>query len=219
LELSFMPDRRKRLMILAGVAALLAMVVAFQHLLPGGDESQEKATLAAPAGARDDGQAPPAAGSPVAATPEVPYARLFAISQQPGPQDVPVLKKAIQSPSWQDRHAAVTGLGRLKDKGDPPALLAVLSNAQEKPEVRAAAAEQLGAMMYVDAGPALLDAMSDESELVRTAAGVALSKLMGMVFDFSARDPADKREQAIARARNCWQRFYEEFQQTHNRGG
>jgi HEAT repeat protein len=217
--MSFMLDGRKRLLILAGVGVLLAVVLAFQHLWPRGDESREKAPRMAPAAAPDARQAPPAAASGAAAESEAQYAKLFAISQQPSPQDVPVLKKAIQSPSWEDRHAAVVGLGRLKDKGDPPALLAVLTNAQEKPEVRAAAAEQLGAMRYADAGSALIDAMSDESEIVRTAAGVAITKLMGMVFDFSARDPAGKREEAVARARNCWQRFYEELQQRRSRGG
>ena len=213
-----MLDGRKRLLILAGVGVLLAVVLAFQHLWPRGDDSREKAPRMAPAGAPDARQAPTAA-SGAAAESEAQYAKLFAISQQPSPQDVPVLKKAIQSPSWEDRHAAVVGLGRLKDKGDPAALLAVLTNAQEKAEVRAAAAEQLGAMRYIDAGPALIDAMSDESELVRTAAGVALTKLMGMVFDFSARDPAGKREEAVARARNTWPRFYQEIQRIRNRGG
>ena len=215
-----MPDRRKRMLILAGVGVVLAVVLAFQHLWPRGDESREKAPRMAPAESQDGKQAsPPAAASGAAAASEAQYAKLFAISQQPSPQDVPVLKKAIQSPSWEDRHAAVTGLGRLKDKGDPATLLLVLTNAQEKPEVRAAAAEQLGAMRYAEAGSALIDAMSDESEIVRTAAGVAISAIMGMRFEFSARDPAGKREEAVARARNCWQRFYPELQRMRSRGG
>jgi HEAT repeat protein len=198
----------------------LAVVLAFQHLWPRGDESREKAPRMAPAESQDGKQAsPPAAASGAAAASEAQYAKLFAISQQPSPQDVPVLKKAIQSPAWEDRHAAVTGLGRLKDKGDPATLLAVLTNTQEKPEVRAAAAEELGAMKYAEAGPALIDAMSDESEIVRAAAGVAISAIMGMRFEFSARDPAGKREEAVARARNCWQRFYPELQRMRNRGG
>jgi HEAT repeat protein len=216
--MSFMLDGRKRLLILAGVGVLLAVVLAFQHLWPRGDESRDKVPRMAPAGVPDARQAP-AAASGAAAASEAQYAKLFAISQQPSPQDVPVLKKAIQSPSWEDRHAAVVGLGRLKDKGDPAALLAVLTNAQEKAEVRAAAAEQLGAMRYAEAGSALIDAMSDESEIVRAAAGVAISAIMGMRFEFSARDPAGKREEAVARARNCWQRFYPELQRMRNRGG
>ena len=127
-----MLDGRKRLLILGGIGVVLAVVLAFQHLLPRGDDSRDKVPPMAPAGAPDGRQPPPAAASGAAAASEAQYAKLFAISQQPGPQDVPVLKKAIQSPSWEDRHAAVTGLGRLKDKGDPPALLTVLTNAQEK---------------------------------------------------------------------------------------
>jgi len=213
-----MPDRRKRLLILGGVGALLALVLAFQHLWPRGDESPKAKPRMAPNAAPDARQPTPAAPSGAAA-PEAQYAELLAISQQPSPQDVPILKKAIQSPSWEDRHAAVKGLGRLKDKGDPATLLAVLTNAQEKAEVRAEAAEQLGAMKYVDAGPTLIDTMSDESLLVRTAAGVAVSAIMGMRFDFSPRDPAGKREEAIARARSCWGRFYPEIQRRRSQGG
>ena len=212
-----MPDKRKRLLILGGVGALLALVLALQQLWPRGEESPvEKPRVAPtqpPAGVQP---APPAVSA--AAAPEA-YSKLLAISQQPSPQDLPVLKKAVQSPSWEDRHAAVMGIGRLKDKGDPATLLAVLANAQEKPEVRAEAAEQLGAMKYVDAGPALIDAMSDDSLLVRAASGVAVSAIMGMRFEFSARDPANKRAEAISRVRNCWELFYKEIQLRRSRGG
>jgi HEAT repeat protein len=212
-----MPDRRKRLLILGGVGALLALVLALQHLWPRGEESPVEKPRVAPTQAPAAMPPAPAAVS-AAAAPEA-YSKLLAISQQPSPQDLPVLKKAARSPSWEDRHAAVMGIGRLKEKGDPATLLAVLANAQEKPEVRAEAAEQLGAMKYVDAGPAIMDAMSDDSLLVRTAAGTALSSIMGMRFDFSPRDPGVKRQEAIARARNCWQRFYDEIQLRRSRGG
>jgi len=212
-----MPDRRKRLLILGGVGALLVLVLAMQQLWPRGEESPVKTPLVAPT--QPPAAMPPApAAVSAAAAPEA-YSKLLAISQQPSPQDLPVLKKAVQSPSWEDRHAAVMGIGRLKDKGDPATLLAVLANAQEKPEVRAEAAEQLAAMKYVDAGPAIMDAMADDSLLVRTAAGTALSSIMGMRFDYSPRDPGVKRQEAIARARNCWQRFYDEIQLRRSRGG
>ncbi len=215
-----MPDNRKRLLILAGVAALLAAVLAYQHLLPRGDDSLAQTPGMAPAKAQDQGQPPPAAsGAPAAPEADMPYTKLFTLSQQPTPQDVPVLKKAIQSPSWEDRHAAVVGLGRLKDKGDPATLLAVLTNTQEKAEVRAEAAEQLGAMKYADAGPAIIDAMSDESVLVRIAAGTAISTIMGMRFNFSARDPADKREEAISLTRKYWPIVYPDLQRKQKRGG
>ena len=213
-----MPDRRKRLLILGGVGALLVLVLAMQQLWPRGEESPVEKPRVAPTQAPPGVQPAPSAVS-AAATPQAAHSELLAIAQQPAPQDLPVLKKAVQSPSWEDRHAAVMGIGRLKDKGDPATLLAVLANAQEKPEVRAEAAEQLAAMKYVDAGPAIMDAMADDSLLVRTAAGTALSSIMGMRFEFSPRDPGVKRQEAIARARNCWQRFYDEIQLRRSRGG
>jgi hypothetical protein len=212
-----MPDGRKRLLILGGVGALLAVVLAFQQLWPRGDEPRPQTPRVTPTKTQGAIEPPPAA---VAASgfqaPETSYDRLLAVSQQPSPQDVPVLKKAIQSPAWEDRHAGVMGLGRLKEKGDPATLLAVLTNAEEKAEVRAEAAEQLGAMKCMDAGPALIDAMSDDSELVRTAAGVGASKLMGMRFDFSARDPVNKREEAVRLAKMHWKILTDELQRMRN---
>jgi hypothetical protein len=145
------------------------------------------------------------------------YPELFAISQRPRPEDLSALRRAVKSPSWEHRQAAVVGIGRLEDKGDPQSLQSVLTDTNERPEVRAAAAEALGAMRYIDAGPDLIDAMSDPSELVRAAAGVAVSKIMGMRFEFSARDPAGKREEAVELARKFWPKFYPELKRMQSR--
>ena len=145
------------------------------------------------------------------------YPELFAISQRPRPDDLSALKRAVKSPSWEHRQAAVVAIGRLEDKGDPQSLQSVLTDTNERPEVRAAAAEALGAMRYIDAGSDLIDAMSDPSELVRAAAGVAVSRIMGMRFEFSARDPAAKREKAAGLARKFWPKFYPELKRMQSR--
>jgi len=214
-----MPGKPIRLIILGGLALVLAVVLTFQYALPSGEEPPEIAPARPPAPTAAGKDDPHVAAKPATPAAGTSYKRLFKMAQQPRPEDLPALKKEIQSPSWQNRHAAVIGIGRLKDKGDPAALQAVLINADEKAEVRAAAAEQLGEMRYVEAGPALMDAMSDQSALVRAAAGVAMTKIMGIYVNFRARDTIASRNAAIRRARERWSRFYQYYQQRRGRGG
>ncbi len=213
-----MSDSPKRLKILGGLAVVLAVVVVLQYTWPGGDKPQETTPDPNPTPAAPDKDAPPVAAKPAAPAAGTPYRQVFKIAEQPRPEDLPVLKKEIQSPSWKNRHAAVMGIGRLKEKGDPASLQAVLTNTDEKAEVRAAAAGQLGEMKHVAAGPALLDAMSDGSALVRAAAGVAITKITGVHVDFQARDSLAHRQAAIKRARDRWARFYEYHQKKHGSG-
>lgn len=215
-----MPGKPIRLIILGGLAIVLAVVLIIQYALPSGDEPPETApgkTTTPTAAGKDD---PPGAAKPASpAAADTSYRRVFKIAEQPRPADLPALKKEVQSPSWKNRHAAVVGIGRLKDKGDPATLQAVLTNADEKAEVRAAAAEQLGEMRHVEAGPALIDTMSDQSALLRAASGVAITKIMGIHVDFRAHDTIEHREAAIRRARDRWERFYQYHQQRRGRGG
>ena len=59
------------------------------------------------------------------------------------------------------------------------------------PEVRAAAADQLGHLRDFDAMPLLLAAMDDEDVEVRGRAGTAVGKILGVDFYFRRR-PADR---------------------------
>lgn len=211
-----MPDITKRMKIMGGVALVLAVVLVVQYTWPRGEEPRETTPEPSPAPATSGNDAPTPAGP--AAPAATPYRQVFKIAAQPRPEDLPVLKKEIKSPSWKNRQAAVIGIGRLKEEGDPASLQAMLANPQEKAEVRAAAAGQLGEMKHVAAGPALLDAMSDGSALVRAAAGVAITKIMGIHVGFSAQDTLAHRQEAIKRARDRWARFYEYHQKKHGSG-
>jgi len=215
------------MVILVGIGAVLLVVLAVYHLWPDSDASPTIGSRTSsgssdegPSGAGGDsgktgGSSPRGSGT----ARELPYMELFAISQQPKPIDMPVFKKALKSTKWENRHVAVVGMGRLKEKGDPPALLDVLLDKQERPEVRAAAAEALGAMRHIDAGPALMDAMSDDSDLVRAAAGAAMSNLTGLKVEFSARGSFQQRQHAIDIYRRAWPRFYPELVKMKARGG
>jgi len=207
-------------MILGGLAIVLAVVVVIQYALPSGEQPSETASresAASPIPAETDN--PHNAAKPPSRAAAMPYRQVFKMAERPRPENLPALKKEIQSPSWRNRHAAVIGIGRLKDKGDPAILQAVLIDADEKAEVRAAAAEQLGEMRCVQAGPALIDMMSDQSALVRAAAGVAITKIMGIHVGFRARDTIASREAAIRRARDRWARFRLYYRQKPGRGG
>jgi len=215
----------KQTTVVAGISIVLLVVLAVRHLWPGDDQPPPLVPPSASQG--DGGGTPSSPGAPVGNAgqtgggheAEITYPKLLAISQKPKPENLPVLKKALKSPSWRNRHIAAVTVGRLGRKGDPPSLLEVLRNKQEKPAVRAAAAEALGAMKHVEAGPDLIDAMSDPSEIVRAASGVAISKIMGMRFEYYASDPAYKRERAIALARKFWPEFHQASKRMPERGG
>ena len=73
------------------------------------------------------------------------------------------------------------------------------------PEVRAAAADQLGHLRDFDAMPLLLAAMDDEDVEVRGRAGTAVGKILGVDFYFRADDPPTERRQAKARMTQLWE--------------
>jgi len=89
------------------------------------------------------------------------------------------------------------------DSDDLSAMRKVLTQSQT-PEVRAAAAAGLGKAMDPDGMPALLDAMEDESPLVRKAAGDAVERMIGLGRRFQADGPSESRRQVIAAYRLFW---------------
>lgn len=75
------------------------------------------------------------------------------------------------------------------------------------PEVRATVATGLGNAREFDSTPALLDAMGDESLLVRKAAAAAVQRMLGWTKDFPADGPIEQRQEVIAEYRDIWARF------------
>jgi len=200
---------RKRLFLLIGLAAVLAVVYVAVHGVSASKESGSAEETAA----RDVTAVRPRAdggdNAPARAKAATRRREVVRIAVQRKPEYLPRLKKAAADKDWKVRHAAVDGVGRLGRKGDPQFLIGVLRNTNEQAEVRAAAAERLGEMRFWDAGPAIIDAMDDSSQLLRARAGVALRRIMVVDFDYRANDPPDRRHEVIQKIRQLWPWFYE----------
>ncbi len=202
---------KKRLLLLIGLAAALAVVY---FAVRGGPASRESGGGVGHSANRPGPGIEPAPGSKN--TPEqfevaARRGEVVRIAVQMKPEYLPQLKKAAADPDWKVRHAAVGGVGRLGREGDPQFLIDVLLNPNEQAEVRATAAERLGEMRHWDAGPAIIDAMEDSSDLLRARAGVALRQIIIVDFGYRANDPPDRRDEVIQKIRKWWPQFYERF--------
>jgi hypothetical protein len=199
---------KKRLLLLIGlVVAALAVVYFAVRGVPASRESRS-------ADGGDSADLPPSSKrEKIPERTEVAARRreVVDIAVQMKPEYLPQLKKAAADPDWKVRHAAVDGVGRLGREGDPQFLIDVLRNPNEQAEVRAAAAERLGEMRHWDAGPAIIDAMEDSSDLLRARAGVALRRIIVVDLGYRANDPSDRRGEVIRRIRQLWPWFYERF--------
>ena len=203
---------RKRLFLLIGLAATLAVVYVAVRGVPASKESRSadrSHSADTPPSRRENvpgGENVPGRAEAAARRREV-----VDIAIQMKPEYMPQLKKAAADSDWKVRHAAVDGVGRLGREGDPQFLIDVLRNPNEQAEVRAAAAERLGEMRHWDAGPAIIDAMEDPSDLLRARAGVALRRIIVVDLGYRANDPSDRRAETIRRIRQLWPWFYERF--------
>jgi HEAT repeat protein len=203
---------RKRLFLLIGLAAAALALAVVYFAVRGVPASRESGGAAGGHSANP----PPSSNSKRENIPErtevaARRSEAVSIAVQMKPEYLPQLKKAAADPDWKVRHAAVNGVGRLGREGDPQFLIDVLRNPNEQAEVRAAAAERLGEMRHWDAGPAIIDAMEDSSDLLRARAGVALRQIIVVDFGYRANDPADRRDEVIQKIRKLWPWFYERF--------
>jgi len=137
---------------------------------------------------------------------EIVYEKVRRVAQRPKPAHLPHLKKAVRSGDERIREAAAIGIGRLGESSDPDVLISALRN-DRAATVRAAAATALGRLNCWEAGPALIDALEDPDTNVRSRAGAALRKIMGVDFHYRANDP--DRAKAIQKIRKWWPEFYD----------
>ena len=77
----------------------------------------------------------------------------------------------------------------------------------DQPNVRAASIKGIARGWDYDAMEALFDALDDESLEVRTQAGAAIEKLIGLRFHYRASDPPVKRSETVAKMRSTWVQF------------
>ena len=214
---------RKRLLLLIGLVALLAIVYVSVHGLPwSGPEvaadpglGRPVAPTPAPVDSTPDGGTRTAPSASTNYSPAA-YQRLVNIARRPEPDHLPELRQATRSKSPKTREAAVVGMSRLGAKSDTQALIERLKS-DVAPQARAAAAAALGRLRCWEAGPALIDALEDRDTNVRARAGAALRRIMGVDFRFRANDPA--RRQTIQRIRDWWPKFYDGHVQSAGRKG
>jgi HEAT repeat protein len=90
--------------------------------------------------------------------------------------------------------------------GDPavPLMRRVLRQS-EAPEVRAAMIQGLIGQYDYASMPAILDALDDESPLVRMRAAPAVLKLLCFDVSYSSDDPPEKRREAVKACRQRWE--------------
>jgi HEAT repeat protein len=99
----------------------------------------------------------------------------------------------------------MVGIGRLGDESDPHLLMNALQT-DPSPAVRVAAATALGKLKCWEAGPLLIDALEDPDSRVRSRAGAAIDRIVGVKLGFDATDP--KRNLVIQKIKTWWPEFY-----------
>ena len=88
-----------------------------------------------------------------------------------------VFKLELRHPSYVVRKAAITALGKYKDRGSSDALIKVLQDESEHKSIRAGAAAALGALLDERASAPLLAALDDKDAEVREKAAAALGAI------------------------------------------
>jgi|GEM_PF-2156404 len=132
---------------------------------------------------------------------------LYALGRMPNGAKTEVLTQAMSSENPQIREAAVVAMGMRGDKTDKVAMRDRLAR-DPSPEVRVAAAAELGAMRDWDSVPLLVSALDSQDE---TLANVAMRCLL----DIGGREHAGfkpgatpaQRAEAIRALKRDWQSF------------
>lgn len=107
-------------------------------------------------------------------TPEVRSAAATALGKLGDTDSVPALITAAEAGDFAVRHAAVTALGLIADARAVEPLLRLMSDAWLRPAI----VQALGNLSQLEAVPALVGALDDEHEGVRSASLEALTKIL-----------------------------------------
>jgi HEAT repeat protein len=124
------------------------------------------------------------------------------------PPAVKVVESAVQDKRPPVQVAAI----QILEASTPPApedptvpnIVLKAFQTEKAPETRAAAAEALGKFQHWQAMESLVKALEDESVEVRSSAGMAIRRILGLDYGFRANAPLTQRQEAIARIRNGW---------------
>ena len=129
--------------------------------------------------------------------------RLLAGGRAPSPESL--AEAALIAPTAAERERAAVQLTQL---GRPAHehLVRLLGESAE-PEVRAACIRGLAEQWHYDSVPVLLDALEDESSLVRGQAGAAVEHLLRVDYNYRADAPPEQRREVVRRLRAWWEKF------------
>ena len=145
--------------------------------------------------------------------PAPPHSSKFAATVPRILRDDQYIRASSLAATPQERAVVASARRREGKRTDrPPAPETVLEMQRvliesETPEVRAATAAGMGNSGDLQSTPNLLDAMEDESMLVRETAAQAIGRLLGWNHDFRADDPLENRQETIAQYRERWTKF------------
>ncbi len=158
---------------------------------PGSAEDQQPAPSPSAPGSPDHQQ--PAAAPPPPPAPLPPKSAEH------------LAQESLEAPTSDEQEAAAV---RLAELGRPARehLQRVLSESQS-PQVRAACIRALAAQWDYDSMPEFLDALNDESELVRARAGAAVERMMSIDAGYRSEDSPQRRAAAVKHFRERWEQF------------
>ncbi len=205
---------RKRLIVLGGIALVLAVAVLFVYgrshqaglieQLHSGDADER---VEAVHGLEKIGSASAAeaiAGAVNAGDGRLAGQAVSALGRMGRPENLRHIRSAARAENEEVRVAAITALGSVGDEADVDLLVENLSDKQEGKRLRAAAALSLGQLDRFRAVPALIEALEDPSPLVRGRAYAAIRRIYQLDVGFHANDDPAKRRAAIVRIRQLY---------------
>jgi hypothetical protein len=124
----------------------------------------------------------------------------------PNGRSAPLEQLARQAKATDAPEAAAAAAAKLAAMGGAASEhLRTLLRESPLPRVRAEAVSGLSLQDNFDNVPAILDALSDESRLVRNRAGEAIMRLFCVNFDYRADDPPEIRERKVREIRLEWE--------------
>jgi hypothetical protein len=112
---------------------------------------------------------------------------------------------ALNASTPQEQESAAVDLAALGKDAEPQ--LARVFKESNVPEVKAAVIQGLAAIWSYDNMPALLDALDDDSALVRARAGRAVQNMMSVEYHFRAQASAAERKPVVKAIRDRWEVF------------
>jgi len=133
--------------------------------------------------------------------------RIFSGNSIPSPERLASL--ALSDAAETEREQAALQLAR--HPGQPLVQLRHVFQQSSSPRVRAGAAIGLGLLRDWQSMPQLVEAMRDDSQLLRGRAAMAVNRIVAQDFGFRADAPPEQRRQVIELVELKWPRLHKGF--------